>query len=548
MAAALIPWALGALFAGLAIAATGEGEKEGEAAPPTPEPPDEPDPLTRAVADADPGELRAEAQKATEAGKTKAAAVLTTMAKEAEAGKLKPVELPRPDPTVPAAPTDAQIAAQAFAAAAVALNAHLRRSKRGEEDRDDVRDFQRGEGGLKVDGLYGPKTAKAMAKYVFPPADPKYWPRDNPDRAKLQYLAWLKAEYEKRGQTFPDLASMAKAKKTTPPVVAPTVPIIVKSPGQPTTFQPAAEPTPIPAGVATAINKAAEAVTTAVKTGDAAPPPIKPIPVSLPTEAVPEPKTEQQKLAEALAAHIETTTRGSENKQLVRRFQEGEGGAAGNIDGLYGPKTAKALGKYVVPPPTPLYWPRSVPLAQSKADWQKYLATLQTATVAGWANVMGDEVVGGRRERRRRRRKRRARRRKRRARRRARFRKAFRKVGRALKKVAQSKVVKGIAGAVAVVYPPAGVPLSAGLAAADKAIAAAERGGKAVRAIKRGIRSPTGRQRADRDARVGRAAADAIRHTARVARRGNAEAQRGLALLAVAKRRRAVLRAYGLGV
>jgi hypothetical protein len=104
--------------------------------------------------------------------------------------------------------------------------------------------------------------------------------------------------------------------------------------------------------------------------------------------------------------------------------------------------------------------------------------------------------------------------------------------------------VKGIAGAVAFVYPPVGVPLTAGLAAADRAIAAAEKGARAGRALKKGIRSATGSRRARRDLGRGAAAARAIKTTALAARRGDAEARRGLELLAVAKRRRAVLRGF----
>jgi hypothetical protein len=83
-------------------------------------------------------------------------------------------------------------------------------------------------------------------------------------------------------------------------------------------------------------------------------------------------------LAGRLALHLSSVAKGSEDKSLVTAFQnqeKGRGFYVGNLDGLYGPKSALALAKdYGIVPPKPYYWPKNSMAASKKAYNQALLA------------------------------------------------------------------------------------------------------------------------------------------------------------------------------
>lgn len=66
------------------------------------------------------------------------------------------------------------------------LTDYLRTTSSGREDRSLVKSFQTQEN-LKVDGLYGPQSALAVASYDIIPVKPFYWPRVNAEAAKQAY-------------------------------------------------------------------------------------------------------------------------------------------------------------------------------------------------------------------------------------------------------------------------------------------------------------------------------------------------------------------------
>ena len=75
---------------------------------------------------------------------------------------------------------------------------------------------------------------------------------------------------------------------------------------------------------------------------------------------------------------MRATKPGQEDRGLVMRFQEAEGGTktrrgrAGLADGFYGPKTAIALKAYMPKVPAPRYWPRAEPSrSRAKAQWRQ---------------------------------------------------------------------------------------------------------------------------------------------------------------------------------
>jgi|SRR5882672_1325113 len=89
---------------------------------------------------------------------------------------------------------------------------------------------------------------------------------------------------------------------------------------------------------------------------------------------------DERKLAGRVALAFTGQTAGTEGadaQALLKRYQEIEKAREyyrGNIDGLYGPKSALslALDHHIVPPP-PLYWPRKA----SAASKQNYIANLR---------------------------------------------------------------------------------------------------------------------------------------------------------------------------
>jgi len=147
------------------------------------------DSLTKVIASADPATLTKAAAEMQSDGYTAVADELNRMAAEAKAGKLAPIPVP------PAASDDKT---KILAATASALSDMLRTAKVGAEDRKAVAEYQRLKGGLKIDGLYGPLTAKALyGDGIYPPPKPRYWPKANTAQAKADYAAWLLANQPK---------------------------------------------------------------------------------------------------------------------------------------------------------------------------------------------------------------------------------------------------------------------------------------------------------------------------------------------------------------
>jgi len=91
----------------------------------------------------------------------------------------------------------------------------------------------------------------------------------------------------------------------------------------------------------------------------------------------------------------------------------------------------------------------------------------------------------------------------------------FSKLWKNTKKVVKSGMVKKIAGATAIIYPPVGIPLAAGLAVADKVVA-----------VEEGTRGTKKQQKQVQKA---------MKHTAALARRGHRGAKRTMALVRTAR-------------
>lgn len=89
---------------------------------------------------------------------------------------------------------------------------------------------------------------------------------------------------------------------------------------------------------------------------------VSPGPSVLPSAPAASPSPERQ-LAARMASNLTTSPAGREDQNLVRVFQTQEkarGHYVGNIDGLYGPKSALALATdFGIVPPKPRYWPKN---------------------------------------------------------------------------------------------------------------------------------------------------------------------------------------------
>jgi hypothetical protein len=140
-------------------------------------------------------------------------------------------------------------------------------------------------------------------------------------------------------------------------------------------------------GPAADLRKAADAIDAAITATPSASPP-KPgvggtmpsvslpgggvIPGGIGTVSTPGAATDPARsLAQAMALMLSGATRGSENKNMVAAFQaqeKGRGFYDGNIDSLYGPKSALALAlDFSNVPPKPLYWPKANAEAAKRA-------------------------------------------------------------------------------------------------------------------------------------------------------------------------------------
>ncbi len=137
-----------------------------------------------------------------------------------------------------------------------------------------------------------------------------------------------------------------------------------------------------------AVNAANQAAIDLAKRGSAGPPEAPTYQVQIPKTAPPGLYEPAASLAAAMTENIRSKGCWKEDRTLVKRFQEAEGGtsttrgAAGKADGLYGPITAIAAMKYVTRVPAPCYWPKQ------SAD--------KTAAQKQWADVIkaGKVTVG----------------------------------------------------------------------------------------------------------------------------------------------------------
>lgn len=128
----------------------------------------------------------------------------------------------------------------------------------------------------------------------------------------------------------------------------------ITSPGQPTASRPAAPSAITP------------------------PPPMVPAVPGVPVTPAPSAAAAvdpRQMLAAKTALMLTNSSKGNEDKELVRLFQVQEQDAGrymGSLDGLYGPKTALPLLHYGIVPPKPFYWPKKA-TEQAKQDYRRAL-------------------------------------------------------------------------------------------------------------------------------------------------------------------------------
>jgi hypothetical protein len=209
-------------------------------------------------------------------------------------------------------------------------------------------------------------------------------------------------------------------------------------------------------------------------------------------------------LSQALASHLRSAPPGGEDRAAVREWQEAHRNLYdGNLDGLYGPKTAKALSAYVWPPPAPRYWPRSNPDA-AKREWHAFMTAGVQPVVSGplaedWVIVGGffedawDTVK-----------------------------KAGKALGKIGKAIIKSPITKVIGVGLSFIVPPAGAAMTAAVIAADKVIRALE----------------------SKDPKKRKAAEKIVANTQKASKRGSPGANAGIRALAIAKRLRKVHLAF----
>ena len=97
---------------------------------------------------------------------------------------LPPVVMPSTVPLPAGVPISAEQQRRLAVAQAAAMN--LRNTSRYQEDKALIKSFQSQEG-LVVDGLYGPKSALAMARYGVVPPRPRYWSAKTMQADKANY-------------------------------------------------------------------------------------------------------------------------------------------------------------------------------------------------------------------------------------------------------------------------------------------------------------------------------------------------------------------------
>ena len=116
-------------------------------------------------------------------------------------------------------------------------------------------------------------------------------------------------------------------------------------------------------------NKAAEAATKVVEAAEEV------VANKNPTDPA---ESERARLAALVANEIRTKGCWNEDRKLVAQYQVAEGGTptkrgrAGIVDGMYGPRVAFALMRYMKKVPAPCYWPKAeASRAKAKAEWQR---------------------------------------------------------------------------------------------------------------------------------------------------------------------------------
>lgn len=116
-------------------------------------------------------------------------------------------------------------------------------------------------------------------------------------------------------------------------------------------------------------NKAAEAATKVVEAAEEV------VANKNPTDPA---ESERARLAALVASEIRTKGCWNEDRKLVAQYQVAEGGTptkrgrAGIVDGMYGPRVAFALMRYMQKVPAPCYWPKAeASRSKAKAEWQQ---------------------------------------------------------------------------------------------------------------------------------------------------------------------------------
>jgi len=297
-----------------------------------------------------------------------------------EGGIVGPAPVPAPEPSVPSVPSVPSLPGpspqpSAGNPLATQLAEHLSglersrgfpKTAKGKEDKVLIKRFQASEG-LEQDGKVGPGTMLAVAKTVGNLPHVWHWPKSatatdvNRYRTKLVVLA---QEADSKGQTTraEQLRQSALREKGQGGIVgsAPK-PIPNEKPAEPPPLP--REPTPSPAP-------------------SPSPAPIEQPPTSPAGLAAAAMVANQNELQRRAGGNL-SAVKGSENKSLVRKFQQLEGVSA---DGLTGPGTLALAGKYVGNLPLVMYWPKNA----NMSNVEKYRTAL--LALAEKADRSGDPV------------------------------------------------------------------------------------------------------------------------------------------------------------